>query len=94
VTPGAVIPAREMLAELLSLHNRAQESLDEYQSVLRIAPNRFNALFGAANAAEAAGNATLASQFFQKLIAIAVGDERPELVTARKKVAAMARMAP
>src|SRR5207247_2154921 len=56
VTPGAVIPAREMLAELLSLNNRAQESLDGYQAVLRIAPNRFNALYGAASAAEAAGN--------------------------------------
>jgi tetratricopeptide (TPR) repeat protein len=94
VTPGAVIPAREMLAELLSIHNRAQESLDEYQAVLRIAPNRFNALYGAASAAEAAGNATLASQFFQKLTEIAVGDERQELVTAKKKVAAMARMSP
>ena len=93
VTPGAVIPAREMLAELLSIHNRAQESLDEYQAVLRIAPNRFNAVYGAASAAEAAGNATLASQFFQKLTEIAVGDERPELVTAKKKVAAMARIA-
>ena len=90
VTPGAVIPAREMLAELLSLNNRAQESLDEYQAVLRIAPNRFNALYGAAGAAEAAGNATLATKFFQKLTDIAVGDERPELLTARKKVAAFA----
>jgi tetratricopeptide (TPR) repeat protein len=94
VTPGAIIPAREMLAELLSIHGQAQAALGEYQAVLRIAPNRFNALYGAASAAEAAGNATLANQFFQKLTEIAVGDERPELVTAKKKVAAMARMAP
>jgi tetratricopeptide (TPR) repeat protein len=91
VTPGAVIPAREMLAELLLLHHRNSESLAEYQAVLKIAPNRFNALYGAANAAEASGNAAAANQYFRKLIEIAVGDERPELVAARKKIASTER---
>jgi len=93
VTPGAIIPAREMLAELLSLHHRAEESLAEYQAALKIAPNRFNALYGAANAAEASGNAAVANQYFRKLTEIAVGDERPELVAARKKIAVSARSA-
>jgi hypothetical protein len=86
VTPGAIIPAREMLAELLLLHHRPDESLVEYQAVLKLAPNRFNALYGAASAAEASGNATAANQYFRKLTEIAVGDERPELVAARKKI--------
>jgi tetratricopeptide (TPR) repeat protein len=86
VTPGAVTPAREMLAELLLKENHAQDSLAEYEAVLKISPNRFNALFGAANAADAAGNASAANRYFQKLTQVAVGDERPELVTARKKV--------
>jgi hypothetical protein len=86
VTPGAILPAREMLAELLFLHHRADESLVEYQAVLKIAPNRFNALYGAASAAEASGNAAVANQYFLKLTEIAVGDERPELVAARKKI--------
>ena len=86
VTPGAVIPAREMLAELLFLHHRADESLTEYQAALKIAPNRFNALYGAANAAEASSNKAAANQYFRKLTEIAVGDERPELVAARKKI--------
>ena len=60
VTPGAVIPAREMLAELLLGHGKAQESLQEYQAVLKVAPNRFNALAGAAKAADASKTATLA----------------------------------
>jgi tetratricopeptide (TPR) repeat protein len=92
VTPGAVIPAREMLADLLLAHSQAQAALEEYQAVLKGAPNRFNALYGAGNAAEVAGNSALASQFFQKLTEIAVGDERPELVTAKKKIAALAQM--
>jgi len=88
VTPGAVLPAREMLAELLSIHGQARAAVVEYQAVLKIAPNRFNAVYGAASAAESAGNLVLANQFFHKLTEVAVGNERPELVTARKKIAA------
>jgi tetratricopeptide (TPR) repeat protein len=91
VTPGAVTPAREMLAELLLLHHRGDEALAEYQAALKIAPNRFNALYGAANAAEASGNAAVANQYLRKLTEIAVGDERPELVAARKKIASTER---
>lgn len=86
VTPGAVIPAREMLAQMLMEEKRPKEALVEYEAVLKTAPNRFNAVYGAASAAEASGNATVASQYFHKLTEIAVGDERPELVAARKKV--------
>ena len=90
VTPGAILPAREMLAELLATHGQSQSALEEYQAVLKVAPNRFNALYGAASAAESAGNAALANQFFHKLTEIAVGDERPELLSARKKLASVA----
>ena len=91
VTPGAVTPAREMLAELLMLDKHPQDALTEYEAVLRVAPNRFNALYGAASAAEAAGNLAVATRYFQKLLEVGVGDERPELSTARKKVAVSAR---
>lgn len=87
VTPGAVTPAREMLAEVFLLEHHPQDSLTEYEAVLTIAPNRFNALYGAASAADAAGQKPVATQYFQKLLQVAVGDERPELATARKKVA-------
>ncbi len=86
VTPGAITPAREMLAELLLLNHRPQEALAEYQSVLKITPNRFNALYGAANAAEAAADTVAARQYFRKLTEVAVGNERPELRAARKKL--------
>jgi tetratricopeptide (TPR) repeat protein len=91
VTPGPVTPAREMLAEVLLLEKRPQDSLAEYEAVLKLAPNRFNALYGAAMAADAAGNKALATRYFQELLAIGVGDERQELTTARKKVALSAR---
>jgi tetratricopeptide (TPR) repeat protein len=91
VTPGAVLPGREMLAELLVLANRPQDAVAEYESVLKIAPNRFNALYGAATAADAAGNQAAAQKYLHKLTEVALGDERPELVSARKKIAITAK---
>jgi tetratricopeptide (TPR) repeat protein len=70
VTPGAVTPGREMLAELLLLENHPSESLTEYEAVLKVAPNRFNALNGAARSAEASGNVAVARRYFQKLAEI------------------------
>jgi hypothetical protein len=94
VTPGAVTLAREMLAEVLLLERRPQEALAEYESVLKVAPNRFNALYGAGSAAEVSGNASVANRYFRQLTQTAVGDERPELVTARKKIMATAENMP
>jgi tetratricopeptide (TPR) repeat protein len=62
VTPGAVTPARETLAELLMIGHQPRESLVEYRTALKIAPNRFNALYGAARAAEACGDATTTTE--------------------------------
>ncbi len=91
VTPGAITPAREMLAQLLLLQHQPKQALADYEAVLKIAPNRFNALHGAATAADAAGEATVASSYFRKLTHIAVGDERPELATAHNKMIATQR---
>jgi tetratricopeptide (TPR) repeat protein len=87
VTPGAITPAREMLAELLLFAKHPGEALAAYEAVLKIAPKRFNALYGAGRAAEEGGNPSVANRYFQELIQISVGEERPELTTARKKVA-------
>jgi len=78
VTPGAVTPAREMLAELYSLENQPKESLAEYEAGLKVAPNRFNAVYGAARAAEASGNNDVAKRYYKKLSEISPGDERPK----------------
>jgi tetratricopeptide (TPR) repeat protein len=86
VSPGPLTPAREMLAGMLAIENRPADSLTEYQAALKVAPNRFNAVYGAACAAEAAGNAEAAKIYFRKLTEFAVGDERSELMTARKKI--------
>jgi tetratricopeptide (TPR) repeat protein len=91
VTPGAVIPAREMLGQLLLEQKHPQQALEAFAAVLKVAPRRFNALYGAASAADATGNAAVAHRYFQELIEVSVGDERPEVVTARTKVGIAAR---
>jgi len=87
VTPGAVVPAREMLGQLLLEQKHPQEALEAFQSVLQVAPKRFNALYGAAAAADAAGRAQDATRYFKELIEVSVGNERPELARARIKSA-------
>jgi tetratricopeptide (TPR) repeat protein len=86
VTPSPIVPARELLAQLLQLQDRPHQSLMEYEAVLKVAPNRFNALWGAASAADAAGDAPTAAVYFRKLLEVGVGTERPELETACEKV--------
>jgi tetratricopeptide (TPR) repeat protein len=91
VTPGAVLPAREMLGQLHLEQKHPQPALEAFEAVLKAAPKRFNALYGAATAADAAGKTTVAHRYFQELIEASSGDERPELSTARTKVATAAR---
>ena len=86
VTPGAITPAREMLAELLAMNNQPKQALVQYEAVLRLTPNRFNALYGAATAAESSGDTAKASLYYRKLTEIANSDDRPEVVSARKKL--------
>ncbi len=83
------MPAREMLADLLLLLRRPSEALAEYRTVLKIYPNRFNALDGAARAADASGDRRTASDLYAKLISNCPSNaDRPELQTAHKYIAA------
>lgn len=85
VTPGSVLPARELLGDLLLELNRPAEALSEYERSLAISPNRFNGLYGAARAAELQGNRVKARRFYQKVVSNCsiAGAGRPELQHAR-----------
>ncbi|HEV8018837.1 MAG TPA: hypothetical protein VGP32_09800 [Steroidobacteraceae bacterium] len=61
-------PAREMLAEMLLLGGHTAAALREYQTSLRSDPNRFNALLGAAQAAEQLGQRSLAAEYYVTLV--------------------------
>jgi len=89
VTPGAVIPAREMLAQMLTLNDQPKAAFAEYQAVLKLAPNRFNALYGAAASAEAAGQLQEARNYYLKVTEVAPGSQRTEQKAAQEKLASL-----
>ena len=85
---GVGIPAREMLADMLLQLKRPREALAEYRSVLKNAPNRFDALLGAARAAHAIGDRSEAQTLYAQLAEdCPPGADRPELAEARTAVA-------
>ena len=71
VTPGAVLPAREMYGDLLLALGRPGEALAEYEASLAVAPNRFYALGAAVRAADAAGRRDTARAHFATLEKVA-----------------------
>jgi tetratricopeptide (TPR) repeat protein len=85
VTPGEVVPARELLADMLLEMNKPEQALAAYEEDLKKHPNRFNALYGAAKAAERSNNTAKANHFYRQLTLIAnmPVSQRPELDTAR-----------
>ncbi len=68
VTPGPIIPAREMLADILSGTGKATEALREYEAVLAKEPNRYRAILGASRAARSAGQEARARDLFKQLL--------------------------
>jgi tetratricopeptide (TPR) repeat protein len=68
---------------------RPQQALAEYQTELKLYPNRFDALYGAARAAEAAGKQADATEYYALLLKVCDGSNstRPELSRARELVA-------
>src|SRR5207245_10725267 len=56
ITPGAVLPAAELLGDLLLELNRPAGALLAYENSLHNAPERFNSLAGAARAADLYGD--------------------------------------
>jgi hypothetical protein len=78
-------PMRELLADLLLEARRPAEALVEYTNALKQYPNRYRGLYGAARAAEAAGDAARARDYYAKMIELSAhaDGKRPELDRAR-----------
>lgn len=88
VTPGAVLPARELLADMLLETHHPAEALAAYETVLRDAHGRFNALAGASRAALACRQRAAAQRYAAELLALAKdgNGDRPEVAVARHVV--------
>jgi tetratricopeptide (TPR) repeat protein len=83
------IPGREMLADMLLESKRAELALTEYETDLKFNPNRFNGLYGAAQAAQLVGKNEKANTYYAQLVKVCEGSqsERPELARAKQLVA-------
>jgi tetratricopeptide (TPR) repeat protein len=85
VTPGRLLPARELLGDMLLELHRPAEALKEYEASQQREPNRYRGWYGAGQAAAQSGNRQKARYYFSKLIDLAgAGDPRPETEKARR----------
>ena len=86
VTPGEVIPARELLGDMLLQINKPAAALVAYETDLDRHPNRFNGLYGAAISSQKLHNLAITSSYFKKLLTVSNSPDsyRPEIDVAKK----------
>ena len=89
VTPSPVVPARELLGEMLLELARPAEALAAFEASAAREPNRLRGLFGAARAAELSGDREKAKMNYAKLVKLTEksDDARSELKHARAYLA-------
>jgi hypothetical protein len=88
VTPGRLVPARELLGDMLLECGQPADAFAQYERSQLRDPNRFRSLYGAGQAAAQSGNRERARYYFLRLIELAgSGDSRPETAAARRYVA-------
>jgi tetratricopeptide (TPR) repeat protein len=85
VTPGRILPAQEILGEMLLEMKRPAEALQAFEISEKHDPNRFRGLYGAGKAAALAGDQAKAKSYYEKLLALAknADTERLELKEAK-----------
>ena len=78
-------PMRELLGELLLQQGQASAALREFEASLKENPNRYRSLYGAARAAEVAGDRPKAAGYYEKLVALTgkADTARPEIARAK-----------
>ena len=89
VTPGEIIPADELLADLYLALNRPEDALKAYKLNLKGHPSRFNGIYGAAKAAQQLNDTKLTAYYFEKLIKLSenINSSRPEIAEAKEFLA-------
>lgn len=90
ITPGAVLPARELLGDLLLAQQKPAEALQAYEATLKYSPGRFNSVAGAMRAAERADDSSAARRYAGQLLELTAqaDTERSEIADAKRLSAA------
>jgi hypothetical protein len=89
VTPGRIVPARELLGDMLREIGQPAQALKEYEASQEREPNRFRGLYGSAVAAEASGDRAKASAYYTRLAEMTRGaaSARPEMMKLKASLA-------
>ena len=85
VTPGSIVPIRELLGDLLLQLNRPAQALTAYQQTLATDPNRLRSVYGAAKAAASSGDSATARAYYEQLVFLEghADSETPEVAEAK-----------
>jgi tetratricopeptide (TPR) repeat protein len=88
VSPGRLVPANELLGDMLLEDAKPAEALSAYEQSLVRDPNRYRSPRGAGQAAAQSGNRDKARYYYGRLLELAgSGSARPELKTVREYLA-------
>jgi tetratricopeptide (TPR) repeat protein len=84
-TAVPILPARELLGDLLLELHEPVQALREFEAALQLTPRRFNGLYGAARAAQLAGDEEKARSYYTQLVSVCdhADGARTELTEAR-----------
>jgi tetratricopeptide (TPR) repeat protein len=84
-----LVPMRELLGYMLLEIGQPKQALAEFEASLKAKPNRLRGYYGAAKAAEAAGDRATARTFYGKLVTLTknADTERAEVIEAKAFVA-------
>jgi hypothetical protein len=77
VTPGPLSPARELTGEMLLVMNEPTKALEQFEATLKKEPQRFNALYGAAHAAQLSGRRDTSQRYFRELLRVCAHSDKP-----------------
>ena len=80
VTPGAVLPAAELLGDMLLERGKAEEALEAYESSLARTRNRLNSLYGAAVSAAMTGDTNVANSYYEAILSVVAEDSDLPLI--------------
>ena len=86
VTPGEILPARELLGDMFFELGLYEDALQSYEAVLQKSPNRFNSLYGAGRSAEKLTKAKKTNLYYRQLLTTSdsTNSDRPELTSIAK----------
>jgi hypothetical protein len=85
VTPSPVVPARELLGEMLIELREPAQALTAFELSAKREPNRYRGLYGAARAAALSGDTAKAKMYYERFLALAAKADstRPEVRQAK-----------